>query len=190
MRLREPAQLVLGGFFDRADEAAACVVDQDVDAAMPEDQVGYDRGDPAAVGDIELDRSDAVGMRGHERAERLGMSSRGDDGVAGVKRRLGDRAADPEVAPVISQIRGSAFMTPESLTAPRLATTTFDVAINALYDRVVELTQLRYVVGIAREGDLGRAALALQSASPRSPTRCAPLRANSASGSSSATAAA
>jgi DNA-binding transcriptional LysR family regulator len=47
-----------------------------------------------------------------------------------------------------------------------VATTTFDVAINALYDRGVELTQLRYVVGIAREGNLGRAALALHVSQP------------------------
>ncbi len=54
MQVHQVAQLVVGGLFNGADHAAACVVHQYVDPAVAVEDLGDGGLDAVGVGDVEL----------------------------------------------------------------------------------------------------------------------------------------
>jgi hypothetical protein len=94
MQVHQIAQLIVRGLLDGADDAAARVVHQHVDAAVSVEHLGDCGGDPVWVGDIELQGRDPVAGRLDEVGHRIGPARRGHHGVTGGQGGLGDRPAE------------------------------------------------------------------------------------------------
>ena len=61
MQIHQVAQLTVAGFFGGADRAAAGVVHQRIDAAVPVEHLGDGGADAVGVGDVECQSGDVLG---------------------------------------------------------------------------------------------------------------------------------
>ena len=94
MQIHQVAQLAVAGLLGGPDRAAAGVVHQYIDAAVPVEHLGDGGADAVGVGDIERQGADALGCRRDEVCERACAPCGGDDDVANRQRGLGDRAPE------------------------------------------------------------------------------------------------
>lgn len=94
VQIHQVPQFLVGGLLHRPDQAEARVVDDDVDAAVPQHRVGDGRGDACGVGDVQLGCDGPVGVRGDKIVERFGPAGRGHDRVPGGEGGGRDRTAE------------------------------------------------------------------------------------------------
>lgn len=94
VQVHQVPQFLVGGLLDGPDHTETRVVDDDVDASVPEHRVGDDGGDASGVGDVQSGRDGPVGIRGDQIVEHLGPASRGHDRVPGGQCGGGDRTAE------------------------------------------------------------------------------------------------
>jgi hypothetical protein len=99
MQIHQVAKLAVAGLLRGTDRAAACVVHQHIDAAMPVEHLGDGGADTVGVRDIERQCGDAFGRRRHQVRKSVRASRGGDDNIACDQCGLGDRAAEARTRP-------------------------------------------------------------------------------------------